>query len=77
MTTISKLPTVLQLKYAGQTLLEAEAIRFLGLQLNKQITWKNRLHLLLNKLISACFVMKPIHHELNIDASKLVYFAYF
>jgi hypothetical protein len=75
--TLSKLPTVFNLKYAGQTLLEADAIRFLGLQLDKQITWRNHLNFLPNKLSSACFVMRRLHHVPNIDASKLVYFAYF
>jgi hypothetical protein len=74
--TLPKLPTVFNLKYAGQTYLEVDAIRFLGLQLDKQITWRNYLHFLLNKLSSAC-VVRWLHHVLNIDALKLVYFAYF
>jgi hypothetical protein len=75
--TLSKLPAVFDLKFAGQTLLEVDAIRFLGLQLDKQITWRNHFHFLLNKLSSACFVLRRLHDVLNIDALKLVYFAYY
>jgi hypothetical protein len=35
--TLSKLPTVFNLKYAGETLLEIDALGFLGLQLDNQI----------------------------------------
>jgi hypothetical protein len=32
---------------------------------------------MLNKLRKACFVMRRLHNVLDIDALKLVYFAYF
>jgi hypothetical protein len=75
--TPTKAPTVLNIKYAGHTFPQVEVVRFLGLQLDKQITWRNHLHFLLNKLSKAYFVMRRLRYVLNIDALKLVYFAYF
>jgi hypothetical protein len=45
--------------------------------LDKQITWRTHLHFLLNKLSKACFVLRWLRYVLDIDALKLVYFAYF
>jgi hypothetical protein len=75
--TPTKVPTVLNIQYAGHTFPQAEVVRFLGLQLDKQITWRNHLHFLLNKLSKACFVLRRLHYVPDIDALKLVYFAYF
>jgi hypothetical protein len=58
--TPTKLPTVLNIQniqYACHTFPQVEVVRFLGLQLYKQITWRDHLHYLLNKLSKACFVM--------------------
>jgi hypothetical protein len=75
--TPTKVPTVLNIQYAGHTFPQVEVVRFLGLQLDKQITWRNRLHFLLNKLSKACFVLRRLRNVLDIDALNLVYVAYF
>jgi hypothetical protein len=56
---------------------QVEVVRFLGLQLDKQINWRNHLRCLLSKLSKACFVLRRLRYVLDIDALKLVYFAYF
>jgi hypothetical protein len=45
--TPTQVPTVLNIQYAGHTFPQVE-IRFLALKLDKQITWRNHLHFLLN-----------------------------
>jgi hypothetical protein len=45
-----KVPTVLNTQYDGLTFPQVEVVRVLGLQLDEQITWRNHLHFLLNKL---------------------------
>jgi hypothetical protein len=75
--TPTKVPTVLNIQYAGLTFPQVEFVTFLGLQLDKQITWKNHLHFLLNKLTKACFVLRQLRYVLDIDALKLVYLANF
>jgi hypothetical protein len=73
----TNVPSVLNIQYDGLTFPQVEVIRFLGLQLDKQINWRNHLHCLLSKLSKACFVLRRLHYVLDIDALKLVYFAYF
>jgi hypothetical protein len=41
--TSTKLPNVLNLTYADHLLLVVETIKFLGLQMDNQITWKNHI----------------------------------
>jgi hypothetical protein len=42
--TPTKVPIVSNIQYDGQRFPQAEVVRFLGLQLNKQITWRNHFH---------------------------------
>ena len=75
--TSAEVPNALNLTCADHLLLEVETIKFLGLQLDGQITWKNHIHLLLGKLSSTCFLMGQLYYILNIDSLKLIYFANF
>ena len=70
-------PNALNLTYAYHLLMEVETIKFLGLQLDNQITWKKCFQLLLRKLSSACFLMRRLYYTLNTDSLKIVYFAQF
>jgi hypothetical protein len=54
----TKLSSALNSTYAGQFIPELETMKFLGLQLVNQISWKYHLSFLQNKLSSACFIMK-------------------
>jgi hypothetical protein len=72
-----KLPDVLNLTYAGQSLPEVETTKFVGLQVDNQISWKSRISSLLKKLSSVCFVMRRLYHALTIDSLKFIYFAHF
>jgi len=42
--------------------MEVETIKFLGLQMDNQITWKKHIQLLLRNLSSACFLMRWIYY---------------
>ena len=75
--TSAELPNALNLIYVDHFLLEMETIKFLGLCLGNQITWKNHIQLFLRKLSSACFLMRWLCSVLNIDSLKLVYCANF
>ena len=75
--TSAEQPNALNLTYAYHLPMEVETIKFLGLQLDNQITWKKCLQLLLRKLSSACFLTRQLYYILNIDSIKIVYFAQF
>jgi hypothetical protein len=56
--TLTKLPNLLNLTYANHFLMVVETIKFLGLKMDNQITWKNHIQLFLRKMSSACFLMR-------------------
>jgi hypothetical protein len=68
----SKLSSALNLTYAGQFKLEVETVKFLGLQLDSQVSWKC---FLFTHRSSSCITRRQ-NHVLTIDSLKLVYFAY-
>ena len=75
--TSAELPNAWSLMCVDHLLLEVETIKFLGLQLDNQITWKTHIQLLLRKLNSVCFLVIRLYSVLNIDSLELVNFADF
>jgi hypothetical protein len=56
--TSAEIPNTLNLIYADYLLLEVETMKFLGLQLDNKITWKNHIKLILKKLSFTGFLMR-------------------
>jgi hypothetical protein len=56
---------------------KTNAINFLGLQLDSQLSWKPHINYLLHKLSSVCFIMRKLSPILNIQTLRMVYFAHF
>lgn len=73
----SKLFSPLNLPYAGQFLPDIESEKFLGLQLDRQISLKNHVSFLIKKLSSAYCVMRQLNHVLTFYSLKLIHFAHF
>jgi hypothetical protein len=67
----------LQLTYEGKILTGAHNIKFLGLQLDIQLTRKTHIDQLVQKLSTAYFIMRRLVHILHTDTPRTVYFAYF
>jgi hypothetical protein len=53
--------------YSNQTLTELDNLKFLGVHIESNITWKFHIDLLL-KFSIACFVVKKLSHILGRDA---------
>jgi hypothetical protein len=66
-----------QIAYQNMILSGVDNTKFLGLQLNKHINWKNHIHGILRKLSSACYLLRRMHPHFNEDTLKMIYFAYF
>jgi len=75
--TSAEIPNALNLIYVDHLLIEMETIKFLGLHLDNQISWKNHIQLFLRKLSSAYCLMRRLCSVLNVDSLKLVYSANF
>jgi len=56
---------------------ETGSLKFLGLELDKVLNWKNHIDKLLPKLSSACFVIRSMLSHCNTTTIKTIYFAYF
>jgi hypothetical protein len=68
----------LNLRVDDKSFLEAETIKFLGLQLDNHLTYKGHTEdLLLHKLSTVCFLMRKLYYILNINDLKTIYYAYY
>jgi len=56
---------------------ETGSLKFIGLDLDKFLNWKNHFDKLLPKLSSACFVIQSMLSHCNTTTIKRIYFAYF
>jgi len=63
----------IRFEYAGKLLIEVTNLSFLGMHLN----WKSHIHLILPKVYAACFALRRLFYDLNIDAVWILGFAYF
>ena len=56
---------------------QTHSLKFLGLELDKFLNWKNHIDKLLPRLSSACFAIRSMFSYCDITAIKMTYFAYF
>ena len=57
--------------------MHSDSLKFLGLELDKFLNWKNHIDKLLSKLSCACFAIRSMSFHCNITTIKMIYFAYF
>ena len=51
--------------------------KFLGLQIDNHINWKNCIEEMIHKLSGTCYAIRTIVHISNINTLKSIYYAYF
>jgi hypothetical protein len=51
--------------------------KFLSLQIDTHLDWKNHVDLMIPKLIRACYAVRSMSHISSTDTLKSIYFAYF
>jgi hypothetical protein len=56
---------------------EAVNGKFLGLEIDNHLNWKNHINQLVPKLSGACYVVRSVLHISNTDILKTIYFTYF
>lgn len=61
----------------NRSLLETTTTKFLGLQIDNVLNWKNRIKEITPKLNSACFAIRSMQEIVNINTLQTIYFAYF
>jgi mannose/fructose/N-acetylgalactosamine-specific phosphotransferase system component IID len=73
----NRLNETFQIIYQNRLLTGANNTKFLGLELDKNINWKNHIQKILPKLSSACYLIRRMYPSCNLNTLKTIYFAYF
>jgi hypothetical protein len=66
-----------QLLYQSKQLIGSDRTKFLGLELDNHLNWKQHIKKILPKLGGACYVVRRLYPLCEISTLKMVYFAYF
>jgi hypothetical protein len=56
---------------------EAVNLKFLGIQIDNHLSWKNHIDQIIPKLSAACYMVRQMYYICNNDTLKSIYFAYF
>jgi hypothetical protein len=66
-----------QIIYQKKIITGTNNTKFLGLELDKNISWKNHVQKIIPQLSSACYLVRRMYPCCNSDTLKMIYFAYF
>jgi len=66
-----------QIIYQKKIITGTNNTKFLGLELDKNISWKNHVQKIIPKLSSACYLVRRMYPCCNLNTLKMIYFAYF
>jgi hypothetical protein len=56
---------------------QAVNLKFLGIQIDNHLNWKNHIEQIIPKLSAACYMVRQMYYICNNDTLKSIYFAYF
>lgn len=66
-----------KIEYTGKELTTAERVKFLGITLNKNLSWTDHVDSLLKRLNSLVYAMRVLHNVTDLPVKRIVYHAYF
>ena len=66
-----------QFTHHTKLLVAANNTKFLGLELDKHVNWKNHVRKILARLSGACYLIRRLYTSCNINTLRMIYFAYF
>ena len=67
----------LKIKLKGKRLYEVDSVRYLGIQIDKRLTWKQQINNVALKLNKANAMLSKLRHVLDIKTLRSVYYAIF
>lgn len=71
-----KVPTI-QIAISDIKITNVNSTKFLGITINRSISWKEQISELTSKLNQACYAIRTIKPLLSLEALRTIYFAYF
>jgi hypothetical protein len=69
--------STLHIGYKGKYVEERVNTKFLGLQTDNRVNWKNSYEEAIPKSSAACYTVRSMVHMSNINILKSIYYAYF
>jgi len=75
--TINQPYCALTVSYRDKCIEEAVNLKFLGIQIDNHLNWKNHIDQIIPKLSIACYMVRQMYHICNNDILRSIYFAYF
>jgi hypothetical protein len=67
----------LQISYESKQITKARNIKFLGIIIDPDLSWKQHIDDIIHKLNKACFSIRSIKPFMSLEAMRLFYFSYF
>ena len=67
----------LKIRLNGKRLFETDSVRYLGIQIDKRLTWKQQINHVALKLDKANAMLSKLRHVLDIKTLRSVYYAIF
>jgi len=75
--TINQPYSALTVSYKDKCLEEAVNLKFLGIQIDSHLNWRNHIDQIIHKLSIACYMIRQMYHNCNNVTLRSFYFAYF
>jgi hypothetical protein len=69
--------SISRIGYKNRYIEEMVNTKFLGLQIDKHLNWKNHIEQLVPKLSAACYAMTSVVYIGNINTLQAIYYAHF
>jgi len=75
--TINQPYCALAVSYKDKCIEAAVNLKFLGIQIDSHLNWRNHIDQIIHKQSIACYVVRQMYHICNNDTLRSIYFAYF
>ena len=69
--------TDLKIGYNNNFITSTSYTKFLGVMMDKTLSWNNHIELLINKLSMACYIIRSTKADMSASSLKLIYYAFF
>jgi hypothetical protein len=66
----------MHINFSHKQLVNSNCTKFLGLNTDNRLSWKNHIDYLVTKLGSSCFIMRTIKPIMSQRSLRMIYFAY-
>jgi hypothetical protein len=66
----------MHISFSHKQLVDSNCTKFLGLNIDNKLSWKNHIDYLVTKLSLSCFIMRTVKPIMSLRSLRMIYFAY-